>query len=150
MFGKDWTEACASCSFMADGFEGVLPHLKARDVQLVAVSRAPPASLKAYQARLLWNFPWYSSGETDFNKDFNATHDNDGSGDWKEIAGISVFYKDPADGTIYFTYNTFARGLENFIATYDFLDIVPKGRDEEKLHEPMDWVKRRVDYDFTK
>jgi len=148
-FGADWEEGCKSCSFLCDGVDGVRPHLKARDVSLVVVSTASPDKLQAYERRLGWKFPWYSCGGTSFNKDFNATFDNTEDVDWKEVAGISVFFKTD-DGTVYHTYNSFARGLENFILTYDYLDILPKGRDEEKLHEPMDWVKRHVDYDFTK
>ena len=149
MFGKDWDEACASCSFLCDGIDGVRPHLKARDVAFAAVSNASAEKINTYKHRLGYLFPWVSCGDTTFNKDFNANFDNKGEGieEWKEIAGISVFYKGE-DGTIFHTYNTFARGLEDFISTYHFLDIVPKGRDEEKLHEPMDWVKRHPDYDF--
>ena len=149
MFGADWEEGCKSCSFLADGFDSVTPHLMARDVSLAVVSNAPPEKIEPYKLRLCWGFPWYSCGDTTFNNDYNATFDNDEGDMWKEVAGISVFFK-ADDGQIYHTYNTFARGLENFIHTYDFLDIVPKGRDEEKLHEPMDWVRRHPDYDFSK
>jgi predicted dithiol-disulfide oxidoreductase (DUF899 family) len=48
-------------------------HLKQRDVTMVAVSRAPYAKLAAYQRRMGWTFPWYSSGDTDFNFDYNVS-----------------------------------------------------------------------------
>src|SRR5258708_30511681 len=41
MFAPDWDEGCKSCSFWADGFERMIPHLAARDTTLVAISRAP-------------------------------------------------------------------------------------------------------------
>jgi len=148
MFGSDWEEGCASCSFLADGFDGIISHLKARDVSLAVVSAAHQDKLLAYKRKMDWQFPWYSCGDSTFNRDFDVIFDNDGGIDWKEIPCISVFYKGQ-DGAIYYTYGTFARGLENLISTYDFLDLVPKGRDEEKLHEPMEWVKRRHEYDYT-
>src|SRR5215471_13916480 len=43
MLGPDWGEGCPSCSYMADHTDGMLPHLAARDVTMLAVSRAPLA-----------------------------------------------------------------------------------------------------------
>jgi predicted dithiol-disulfide oxidoreductase (DUF899 family) len=64
MFGPDWTEGCPSCSFWIDGFDGMAVHLAHRDVELVAVSRAPRERLEAYKARMGWRIPWVSSSET--------------------------------------------------------------------------------------
>ena len=81
MFGLDYTAGCATCSSTADSFNGVLPHLKARDVTMVCISRAPLENLLAYRRRMGWNFNWASSFESDFNLDFGvsvadqATHD---------------------------------------------------------------------------
>ena len=74
MFAPDWNEGCKSCSFWADGFERMVPHLAARDTTLVAVSRAPLEKLAAYKRRLGWTFPWASSGNTNFNYDFNVSY----------------------------------------------------------------------------
>src|SRR6266446_10447236 len=71
MFGPDWAEGCPSCSFVSDHFDGALPHLAARDVTLVAVSRAPLAKIEAFQKRMGWHFNWVSSYGGTFNADFH-------------------------------------------------------------------------------
>jgi len=73
MFGPDYTAGCATCSTIADGFNGFAVHLANHDVALAAVSRAPLAKLQAYQRRMGWRFPWASSSGSDFNADFNAS-----------------------------------------------------------------------------
>src|SRR5438445_13749705 len=69
MFDPEWDEGCKSCSFWADNFDPNVVHLKARDVALVAVSRAPLAKLEAYRKRMGWSFKWVSSGASEFNFD---------------------------------------------------------------------------------
>jgi predicted dithiol-disulfide oxidoreductase (DUF899 family) len=73
MFGPDYTAGCATCSTIADGFNGFAVHLANHDVTLSAVSRAPLAKLQAYKRRMGWTFPWASSLGGDFNPDFNAS-----------------------------------------------------------------------------
>jgi predicted dithiol-disulfide oxidoreductase (DUF899 family) len=73
MFGPDYTAGCATCSTIADGFNGFVVHLANHDVMLWAVSRAPLAKLQAYKRRMGWNFPWASSVDGDFNFDFNVS-----------------------------------------------------------------------------
>ena len=75
MFAPDWTEACSSCSAIADGFEGSRVHLENHDVSLVAVSRAPLDRLLGYRERMGWTFPWASSLGSDFNYDFHVSID---------------------------------------------------------------------------
>src|SRR6202047_5125916 len=70
MFAPDWSEGCKSCSFWADGFERMIPHLAARDTTLVAISRAPLPKLDAFKARMGWTFDWVSSDGNDFNYDY--------------------------------------------------------------------------------
>jgi len=72
MFGPDYTAGCATCSTIADGFNGFVVHLANHDVTLSAVSRAPLAKLQAYKRRMGWTFPWASSHGGDFNFDFNV------------------------------------------------------------------------------
>lgn len=72
MFGSDFTAGCPSCSMIADGFNGFAVHLANHDVTLLAVSRAPLATLKAYKRRMGWSFPWVSSRGSDFNSDFSV------------------------------------------------------------------------------
>jgi predicted dithiol-disulfide oxidoreductase (DUF899 family) len=157
MFDPDWDEGCLHCSYWADNFEGAPVHLKARDVTLAAVSRAPFAKIAAYKRRMGWSFPWVSSSGTDFNFDFGvsftpealADHTaayNYGSGDpgFGEREGISVFAKNDA-GDIFHTYSTYARGIDMVNGTYQFLDLVPKGRDEPKGQNQF-WVRRHDEY----
>jgi predicted dithiol-disulfide oxidoreductase (DUF899 family) len=72
MFGPDYKAGCATCSTIADGFNGFSEHLAHHDVLLTAVSRAPLAKLQAYKERMGWTFPWSSSFGSDFNPDFSV------------------------------------------------------------------------------
>jgi predicted dithiol-disulfide oxidoreductase (DUF899 family) len=153
MFDPSWEEACSRCSFWADNFNGVLVHLNQRDVSLVAISRAPFAKLAAFQKRMGWSFNWVSSFANDFNHDYHVSFapEQIAQGEviynyrlvknsMSERPGISVFYKDPG-GTIFHTYSCYARGLDMLNVAYHYLDLTPKGRDEEELPFPMAWVR---------
>src|SRR6266403_3255448 len=72
MFGPDYKAGCATCSTIADGFNGFAIHLANHDVMLWAVSRAPLAKLQPYKRRMGWTFPWASSFGSDFNFDFSV------------------------------------------------------------------------------
>jgi predicted dithiol-disulfide oxidoreductase (DUF899 family) len=159
MFAPDWSEGCKSCSFWADGYERMIPHLAARDTTLVAVSRAPLEKLVAFKERMGWTFDWLSSAGSDFNYDYAVsftpeqiksaakTYNFGTSGFGTEDApGISVFYRDEAD-EIFHTYSCFARGLDMTNAAYHYLDLTPLGRHEDGLPYPMDWVRLRDRYE---
>jgi predicted dithiol-disulfide oxidoreductase (DUF899 family) len=73
MFGPGYTAGCPACSSTADSFNGVLAHLKARDVTMICVSRAPLGKLLAYRQRMGWSFTWASSHDSDFNTDFGVS-----------------------------------------------------------------------------
>ena len=73
MFGSDYKAGCATCSTIADGFNGFAIHLANHDVMLWAVSRATLAKLQAYKRRMGWTFPWASSLLGDFNPDFSVS-----------------------------------------------------------------------------
>ncbi|WP_448035182.1 DUF899 domain-containing protein [Bradyrhizobium liaoningense] len=159
MFAPDWDAACKSCSFWADGFERMVPHLAARDTSMAAVSLAPSAKLEAFKRRMGWTFDWVSSGGTDFNRDYGVTFSQEevATGEPRynfgttaiygpELPGISVFYRDDA-GEIFHTYSCFARGLDMMNAAYQYLDLTPLGRHEEGLPYPMDWVRLRDQYE---
>jgi predicted dithiol-disulfide oxidoreductase (DUF899 family) len=158
MFAPDWEEGCQSCSFWADNFDRIPIHLAHRDVAFTAVSRAPLAKLEAYKKRMGWSFPWVSSGGSDFNFDYHvsftpeelakgrayynyAVRPNDVS----DQQGISVFAKDEK-GEVFHTYSTHGRGIDMVNGAYQFLDLVPKGRDEDGLDFSMEWVRRHDQY----
>lgn len=158
MFAPDWNEGCKHCSFWADGYERMIPHLAARDTTLVAVSRAPLGKLNVFKKRMGWTFDWYSSAPSDFNYDygvsftpeevkFGAKSYNFGTSSFggEEAPGISVFYRDEADN-IFHTYSCFARGVDMMNAAYHYLDLTPLGRHEEGLPYPMDWLRLRDSY----
>jgi predicted dithiol-disulfide oxidoreductase (DUF899 family) len=161
MLGPDWGEGCPSCSYLADHFDGAALHLPHRDVMLTAVSRAPLPEIEAYKKRMGWSFPWVSSHGDDFNYDFHVSfrpeqaesevYYNYEMCDFEvdEMPGLSVFIKD-ASGAVFHTYSAYARGLDILVGTYNFLDLVPKGRDEAKLPWTMAWVRRHDDYDDVK
>jgi predicted dithiol-disulfide oxidoreductase (DUF899 family) len=158
MFGPDWNEGCPSCSFVSDHIDGALPHLAARDATMVMVSRAPLAKIEAFKKRMGWRFTWASSYGSDFNPDFRVSFTKDEMAQGKvnynyamqefpseEAPGISVFYKD-AGGDVFHTYSSYGRGLEQLVGTYMILDLVPKGRDEDKLGFTMEWVRHHDRY----
>lgn len=158
MFGPGWKEGCPSCSFVAESFDGAAVHLAARDITLLAVSRATLPEIEAFKKRMGWRFKWVSSNATDFNHDYqvSVTKEEATGGQVyynyqmqqfpsEERPGASVFYKDPA-GEIFHTYSTYSRGLDILIAAYNYIDLTPKGRDEEGLSHGMAWVRHHDKY----
>jgi predicted dithiol-disulfide oxidoreductase (DUF899 family) len=159
MFGPDWKEGCPSCSFNMDHTDGALVHLAQRDVSFAAVSRAPLSKIEPFKKRMGWRFAWVSSFGTDFNYDYHASFTQEEVAKGKvqynfdlvefpsaEAPGISVFYKDKS-GTIFHSYSAYARGSENVVNTYNYLELVPKGRDEDGLYFPMAWVRHHDRYE---
>ena len=159
MLGPGWSEGCKACSFLTDHFEPAVVHLNNRDVTMIAVSRAPLAEIEAFKARMGWTFKWVSSFETGFNRDYQVSFSEDelAAGEitynyartkfpMTEAPGLSVFVKD-GDGKIFHSYSCYARGLDQFITAYSYLDLVPKGRDEAGLPFAMDWVRLHDSYE---
>jgi len=155
MFEPEADVGCPICSFWADNFDPVVRHLRARDVTMVAVSRASFARLAAYRDRMGWSFRWVSSGDNDFNYDFGVAFRPDelvrpvynygtlapGNADRE---GVSCFALG-AGGSIFHTYSAYARGIDLVNTAYNYLDLVPKGRDENG-RGPF-WVRRHDEYD---
>jgi predicted dithiol-disulfide oxidoreductase (DUF899 family) len=158
MFGPGWEEGCPSCSYLADHFGGSLAHLANRDVTLAVVSRAPLAQIEAFKKRMGWQFRWVSSYGNDFNRDYHVSFTKEelakGEVNYnydavefpsEEAPGASVFYKNDA-GEVFHTYSSYARGLDILVGAYNFLDLVPKGRDEDGLAFTMAWVRHHDRY----
>ena len=142
-----------------DHTDGALAHLAQRDVSFAAVSRAPLSKIEAFKKRLDWRFAWVSSYGTEFNYDYHASFTPEEVAQGKiiynfdlvefpsaEAPGISVFYKDKS-GNVFHTYSAYARGTESVVNTYNYLDLVPKGRDEDDLYFPMAWVRHHDRYE---
>jgi predicted dithiol-disulfide oxidoreductase (DUF899 family) len=169
MFGPAYEAGCPVNSSIADTFDSLIPHLKARDVTLIAVSGAPIDKLEAYRQRMGWKFPWASSYESDFNTDLgfsspleqtreaiapildqlppvafrNAKESGtDIYGYLTELFGFTAFSLD--EGVIYQTYSTTGRGVEFLMPYYGFLDHAPRGRDEDGGFQL--WIRRHDEY----
>jgi predicted dithiol-disulfide oxidoreductase (DUF899 family) len=143
---QGWPNAgCPGCSMVADQICH-LAHLHARDTSFVFVSRAPLTKIKAYQKRMGWSIPWYSSEGNDFNKDFGVTTKGG------ETFGLSVFLRDGDD--IFHTYFTAGRGVETLGPVWTLLDLTPFGRQEKwedspagyPQTEPYQWWRRHDEY----
>ena len=159
MWRHDLDSGCPSCSLEADHAEGALVHLVNHDVSYVRVSRAPIEKLLAYRRRMGWTAEWVSSWSSDFNFDYGVSFTKqelegkvtynyalmDGADAFDELPGLSVFCKDDT-GQVYHTYSSYARGNEEVIGVFVYLDLTPKGRNEEEI---MDWVKRNDEYDIS-
>jgi predicted dithiol-disulfide oxidoreductase (DUF899 family) len=168
MFGPTYDAGCPTCSSMADGLDGLLPHLHARDLTLAFVSTAPIDKLQAYRERMGWSIPWASSANSNFSFDMGASvrveetreqmppeselppiagHNAEASG-----AGLAEYISEiPAttafaleDGTVYRTYATNFRGVEFLMPYYPVLDRAPRGRDEGDHFQT--WVRRHDEY----
>ncbi len=159
MLGPGWPEGCPSCSFIADHFDGMTLHLEARDITLMAVSHATLSEIEVFKKRMGWRFKWVSSNGTDFNYDFQVSAMPGTKKDEAvlynyemqtfpsdERPGLSVFYKDDS-GDLFHTYSTYARGLDILLGAYNFIDMTPKGRNEDG--HGMGWVRHHDKYGET-
>jgi predicted dithiol-disulfide oxidoreductase (DUF899 family) len=153
-----WTKdsACFACSFWMDNFNDIVVHLNHRDVTMAAVSLAPMATFEAFRKRMGWTFPIYSSKGSDFNFDYHVSFTPEqmkaGKAEYNyrvdpvylsEAPGVSVFLHD--GDRILHTYSAYARGLDILNVAYNYLDIVPKGRDEGPQNM-MAWLHRHDEY----
>ena len=158
MYDPNWDAGCPSCSFWADNFNGIVVHLNQRDVTMIAVSKAPYTKIGEYKKRMGWNFKWVSSYDNDFNFDYHVSFTPKELGEKKafynynlqdthspEREGVSVFYKDTADH-VFHTYSAYARGIDVLNVAYHYLDLVPKGRDEDGHEFAQFWVRRHDEY----
>jgi predicted dithiol-disulfide oxidoreductase (DUF899 family) len=170
MFGPSYRAGCPVNSSIADSFDGLLPHLAARDVTMICVSGAPIEKLLAYRQRMGWRFNWVSSYDGDFNTEigFSSTEEQtrelvepmrdqlppiaarnaretgtDLISYLREGFGFTAFALD--DGVVYQTYATTGRGVEFLMGYYPILDRVPNGRDEADGFQL--WTHRHDEYE---
>jgi predicted dithiol-disulfide oxidoreductase (DUF899 family) len=159
MYHPSWgDQPCRSCSFWADNFDGIIVHLNARDVSMVAISKAKLSQLCAYHKRMGWSFKWLSSYDNEFNRDYHVSFTDEevasenGYFNYRkqrvpreEMPGMSVFAKDH-EGNVFHTYSSYARGIDMINGAYHLLDRVPKGRDEGELPWSQAWIQRHDEY----
>ncbi len=160
MWRGDLNDACVGCSFLADHIDGANLHLARHDVKLTVVSRAPLELLQAFRARMNWRFDWISSLDSRFNYDYHVsfTPEEIASGEVyynyrlttasiEELSGFSVFCKNDR-GEIFHTYSSYGRGNEEVLGAYMYLDLTPKGRNENGPgHNLTDWVRHHDRYE---
>ena len=124
----------------------------------MAISRARLEQIESYRKRMGWRFRWVSSNRSDFNYDYHvsfAAAETDGGEVFynfgmtpfpsDEAHGISVFYRD--GDAVFHTYSCYSRGLDMLNGAYHYMDLAPKGRDEDDLEYGMDWLRRRDQYE---
>jgi predicted dithiol-disulfide oxidoreductase (DUF899 family) len=135
MFGPNQDEGCDGCSMVVDNL-GHLAHLHARDTSFVLISRAPLARIAPFKERMAWDVPWYSSYQSDFNVDFGVSPEQPEPDQYQdgETFGLSVFLRD--GDTVYRTYFTSARGVEQLGSNWSYLDLTPLGRQEDWEDSP--------------
>jgi predicted dithiol-disulfide oxidoreductase (DUF899 family) len=150
---------CVGCSLEVDHVAGLLEHIENHDISYVSIARAPIEEIEAVRKRMGWRFFWVSSYHSDFNYDFHVSFKPEdmaagravhnyaaGNPGMTDLSGDSVFYKTES-GDIHHTYSTFGRGGEQFLGIFSFLDIVPKGREENgPAHSLPDWARLRNMY----
>ena len=159
MFAPEWDAGCPHCSFWADNFNPIIVHLNQRDATMVAISRAPQEKIEAFKKRMGWGFKWLSSGKNSFNYDFYVSFSpeslKNGTAYYnyrkaefghQDREGVSVFYQDDS-GSIFHTYSAYARGIDLLNTAYNYLDLLPKGRDEDHLNFTQAWVRHHDRYD---
>jgi predicted dithiol-disulfide oxidoreductase (DUF899 family) len=122
---------CEGCSTFTDNV-GDLTHLQQRDTTFALTSRAPVAELQAFERRMGWTVPWYSTYGSDFNHDFGLT-----TADGRETFGLSVFLRDGDE--VFRTYHTNGRGVDRLRLDFNLLDLTPFGRQEQWEDSPAGW-----------
>jgi predicted dithiol-disulfide oxidoreductase (DUF899 family) len=161
MMGPGQSRQCVGCSLEVDHLDGIRVHLEHHDLTYAVVARAPIEEIERLKRRMGWDFTWVSSYRNEFNFDFNVSFSDaeiaQGRGYYNfqevqvhpgviDLSGDSVFVKD-ADGQVYHTYSAYARGGEQFLGIYAYLDVTPKGRAENGLYHSLpDWVRPRNMY----
>jgi predicted dithiol-disulfide oxidoreductase (DUF899 family) len=176
MFGPSYEAGCPACTSMADTINGVLPHLHARDVTMLLVSRGPLERLQAYKRRMGWSIPWASTAGNDFNVDLGVSYTpeqvrerlgpalDDPQTGLPEIAastgtGAAEYVAEALEptatafvldgGVVYHAYTTQSRGVEFLMGYYPILDRAPKGRGEGDSRAPASllWIRRHDEYE---
>jgi predicted dithiol-disulfide oxidoreductase (DUF899 family) len=131
---------CKGCSFVADHFDAARQHFGDADLSFAVVSRAPIERIEQVKRAVGWTFPWVSSYGSDFNFDFGVSFKKEDIAAGRatfnygtpiksseDMMGASIFVRNDS-GEIFHTYSAFARGIENLMGAFMWLDLTPKGR----------------------
>lgn len=148
---------CPGCSFVADHVDGARQHFEQADLSFAAISRAPISQITPVKKRMGWQFRWVSSNGNDFNYDFGVSFTDEqvkggravynyrpmsADSGMRDLHGTSIFAKNAA-GEVFHTYSTYSRGDEVLLGAFHWLDLTPKGRNEDSV---MSWLRLKDEY----
>jgi predicted dithiol-disulfide oxidoreductase (DUF899 family) len=123
---EEWQ--CSGCTGFTSQFTR-LEFLDNWDARFVVVTQGPIDQALAYKARVGNKMEWYSTANSPFGDDMGAP-----------LGGgfqVNVFLRD--GDTVYRTYNTQGRGVEQLSHTFALIDLLPYGRQEEWQDSPEGW-----------
>lgn len=159
MFEEGWQKPCKNCSFWADQYDGVIPHLTQK-TSFAVIAQASPGKLKETAVRKGWCFPLYSHGGTSFGRDMGVEFTAEQLSSGLKISnygsnapfgsstqGMTVFHR--SQGRLFRTYSLYSRGFDHLNLAYGFLDLLPHGRDTagpDASPYPMCWIKHKEEY----
>jgi predicted dithiol-disulfide oxidoreductase (DUF899 family) len=124
--GAEWQ--CGGCTFYSSQFTR-LDFLDRYDARFVIVTNGSIEEALAYRDKVGNRMDWYSSSESSFAADVDAPP---GGG-----FGVNVFLRD--GDTVYRTWHTNGRGIEQLSHFFPLIDVLPWGRQEEWFDSPEGW-----------
>jgi predicted dithiol-disulfide oxidoreductase (DUF899 family)/uncharacterized protein YndB with AHSA1/START domain len=127
--GAEWQ--CGGCTGCTSQFTR-LGFLDNYDARFVIVTNGPIEEALAYRHKVGNQMEWYSTAQSSFGADVDA-----GPG---EGFGVNVFLRD--GDTVYRTWHTTGRGIEQLTHFFGLIDILPWGRQEEWQDSPEGWPQR--------
>lgn len=124
---------CSGCTGFTSQFTR-LEFLENYDARFVIVTQGPIGEALAYKRRVGNKMAWYSTANSSFGADVGAPP---GGG-----FALNVFLRD--GDTVYRTWHTSGRGVEQLTHTFALIDALPYGRQEEWQDSPEGWPQSRA------
>lgn len=148
---------CHGCSYIADHVDAARQHFEHADLAFAAVSRVPIQRIEEVRRRMGWTFRWVSSAGNSFNYDFGVSFSDEDRAAGRalynyglmpirkssDMPGVSIFVRDK-HGDVFHSYSSYSRGLELLMGAFNWLDLVPEGRNETGGN--MSWVRLHDEY----
>jgi predicted dithiol-disulfide oxidoreductase (DUF899 family) len=128
MWHPDAEWQCGGCTSFTSSFTR-LDFLANYDARFVIVTQGPIEAALAYADRVGNKMEWYSTAGSPFGADVDAPP-NGGF-------ALNVFLRDGE--TVYRTWHTSGRGVEQLTYTFALADVLPYGRQEEWQDSPEGW-----------
>jgi predicted dithiol-disulfide oxidoreductase (DUF899 family) len=125
---EEWQ--CGGCTSFTSSFTR-LGFLENYDARFVIITPGPIEQGLAYAERVGNTMTWYSTADSPFGADVDAPLDGG--------FGLNVFLRD--GDTVYRTWHTSGRGVEQLTYTFALADVLPYGRREEWQDSPEGWPR---------